>query len=58
MKDLTPGAALAAQRRQVPHICPVCGTTFVAILIAKTCSNRCKQVLKRQRAKDRDEGEK
>ncbi len=58
MKDLTPGAALAAQRQKVPHICPVCGTHFVAIKIAVTCHNRCKQALKRQRAKDRDEGEK
>jgi predicted nucleic acid-binding Zn ribbon protein len=47
----SPGAALAAQRRRIPHTCPVCGKTFTAIRTARYCSESCQQKAKRTRAK-------
>lgn len=38
-----PGFILAAQRRQIPHTCPVCGQGFTGIKTARFCSNACKQ---------------
>lgn len=35
--------ALAAQRRQVAHTCPVCGTAFTAITTRRYCSRACQQ---------------
>ena len=39
-----------AARRQVGHICPVCGVTFTGLVQAVTCSGKCrtKQVRQRQ----------
>lgn len=47
------GRALAAQRRQVSHTCPVCGQTFTALKTARFCSNRCRQAAKYQRQKSK-----
>ena len=46
-----PGHELAALRPQVPHVCPVCGQTFLAIRTARTCSNACRKRLHRQGVK-------
>lgn len=48
----SPGAALAAMRRDRVVICAHCGRSFTAKdLRAKFCSNRCKQADKYQRSK-------
>jgi hypothetical protein len=46
---MPPGAQMAAQRRKVPHTCPVCGISFQALRTARYCSNACKQRAKRKR---------
>lgn len=47
-----PGKELAAlRRRNVPHICPVCGTHFEGMAKSKFCHNRCKQADKNARKK-------
>jgi len=52
MTDTTnPGQALNAMRRKISHTCSHCGTVFVGVLSARTCSNRCRQALKYKRAK-------
>lgn len=50
---ISPGAALAAQRRIVAHICAHCGLTFQGIKKAVYCSERCKQAAKYRRALSR-----
>ena len=46
----TPGAALAALRRRVWHVCKSCGKRFKGIATAIYCSNACRQRAKRERA--------
>jgi hypothetical protein len=36
------GRLLAARRRRVPGICPVCGTTFAGTGKRRYCSDRCR----------------
>lgn len=54
-KQLSPGAALAAQRRTTVHECVICGKPFVALARALTCSNACRQKAKYRRARARSE---
>jgi len=42
MTDTTPGAALAALRRQVEKSCAHCGDTFSGIKTARFCSEKCR----------------
>lgn len=44
-----PGTELAAKRKTIEHTCPICGKVFMGIKIAKTCSEACKQKLKRNK---------
>ncbi len=39
----SPGAQLAALRKQAVKVCPECGTKFTARLTAVTCSRKCRQ---------------
>jgi predicted RNA-binding Zn-ribbon protein involved in translation (DUF1610 family) len=39
----SPGAQLAALRKQAVKVCPECGTEFTARLTAVTCSRKCRQ---------------
>lgn len=48
---MTPGSALAAMRLQETKVCPVCGNSFTGLRTRKTCSNRCKQVVKNRKKK-------
>lgn len=48
---MTPGAALSALRRRVPHICPMCRESFTKLKTARYCSDRCKQAAKYRRSK-------
>jgi len=48
--------ALVAKRKRYPTVCVICGAEFLAITAPKadqqrTCSNRCRSALRRQRAK-------
>lgn len=47
----TPGADLVAQRRRETKTCPMCGKTFTARAIARTCSSTCRNRLFRLRKK-------
>lgn len=47
---MKPGAALAALRGKHWHYCAVCSKRFSGIKTAKTCSNACRQKLKRAAA--------
>lgn len=38
---MNPGAQLAALRRKVPHVCPVCGTRFIGHVNAVYCLPKC-----------------
>jgi hypothetical protein len=44
-------SALAAQRRRIGHVCPVCGASFTALKTAVYCGNPCRQKAKYQRGK-------
>ena len=46
---MTPGAKLAAMRRKLAHVCPICETRFKGIAKAIYCSNACRQKAKRER---------
>ena len=46
-----PGSDLAALRKTVWHICPVCQASFLALRTAVYCSNRCRQAAKYRRVK-------
>ena len=41
---------LAAMRKQHIHVCRVCKDKFIGIAQAKTCSNACRQKMKRLKA--------
>jgi len=47
------GKELAAMRRIITHICPVCSNEFEGIVKAKFCSNKCKQKDKYRRLKEK-----
>jgi len=49
---LSPGAALAAQRKKEKKVCPVCNEKFIGIKKAIYCSNRCRQSAKNARNKN------
>jgi hypothetical protein len=44
-------SALAAQRRRIGHVCPVCGKSFTALKTAVYCGNPCRQKAKYHRGK-------
>lgn len=47
----SPGAALAAKRRVVVHVCRSCDRDFEGIMTARYCSNACRQRAKHRRAR-------
>lgn len=47
-----PAQKLASMRKQVKKKCPVCGTSFIALKTAKTCSSKCRQKLYRSKIYD------
>ena len=44
----SPGAALAALRKQAAKVCPECGTTFTARLTAVYCGQQCQKRARRK----------
>lgn len=44
---LSPGAALAAKRKQYTKNCEVCGKSFVGNIRKKTCSDKCRKIKSR-----------
>ena len=46
---MKPGAALAAKRKKVRHVCEHCCAKFTGIATARYCSNACRQKAKRAR---------
>lgn len=47
--DISPGSALAAQRKILVKTCPICKTEFKALKTAIYCSNKCRHKAKRIR---------
>ena len=49
--NMSPGSALAAKRKVLVKICPICKTEFKGLKTAIYCSNKCKQKAKYARKK-------
>ncbi len=50
----SPGAQLAALRKQAVKVCPECGNTFTGYVSAEVCSSRCR--VRKHRKKQKPAG--